>query len=425
VKNSVRGTKLKTQYPKNGPMNLRSYGSMIRSRALRSAFIFPMFSCLILGIIALSVMAEVPPLPVSNAEGKEIATLKVWEKGETEFVLLGEVRELFSGRRKLYKALIGQETTVIRGREIVLTIARPQLKVDGEEYILSNPPARISDEMAVPVEFLTEILPNVTGRKIILDRESWVLQLTSEPFVKGDGLETDSHVLPDPDQDKFRVIIDPGHGGYDSGAKSRAGLLEKELTLRIAKRMKELLAQQESVEAYLTRSRDDYLTPVQRVNSANKLRGNVYLSIHFNWSPSQRSRGFRTYVNSSQVQSGRNSGNENNTMPEIDVAVGNLLESERILLQSKQLAKDIKNSLESIGLTGEQDREVSLAFMDNLSMPGILVEVLHLSSPQDLSILSRPGFVDSVSQALIESILTFRSVMEDDGNSGTTRKSSI
>ncbi len=371
-------------------------------------FVFCVFPILSYSLLVIpNAVAYILPLRVFNAEGKELDPLKVWEIEATEYVSLGEVSALFGGIRKS-KLLIKQETVIIRGKEIILTLGQHRLKVDGEEYVLSNPPASISGETAVPVEFLTEILPNVTGKKIILDQKNRVLQLSSEPFVRGDGTETDSHLPSDSGSGKFRVIIDPGHGGYDSGAKSKDGLLEKELTLKMARKIKELLAPQKGVEVYLTRSRDDYLTPAQRVNFANKLHGHLYLSIHFNWSPSPRFSGFRTYVNNDQMQ-----------FRGVDVlsltgsAASKLSESEQFLRQSRQLAKEITDRLKSMKLAGEQNREASLALMNNLSMPGVLVELLYLSSPQDLRILSRPDFTDSVSQSLCDSILVFKSSLED------------
>lgn len=394
---------------------LKSQGSVAAIlRVLLSAFcVFPILSCLLL--MAPSAGAEVPPLRVFNAEGEEIGSLKVWEIEGAKYVLLREVSALFSGIRKS-KLLIRQETVIIRGKEIILTLGRHRLKVDGEEYVLTNPPTSMSDETVVPVEFLTEILPNITGRKIILDREEWALQLSNEPFVREDGNEVNSNVLPDLESGKFRVIIDPGHGGYDSGARSKDGLLEKELTLRIAQKMKELLAQQKGIEVYLTRSRDDYLTLEERVNRANTLRGHAYLSVHFNWSPSSRSRGFRTYVNSNRTRL-RGADVSSGTSP----AVGKLSGSAGFLPQSKQLAQEITDGLESVRLTGKQVKEVSLAFMDNLSMPGVLVEVLYLSNPQDLRMLSMPDFIDSVSQSLCDSILNFRSFREGKSGFGAAR----
>jgi N-acetylmuramoyl-L-alanine amidase len=96
-------------------------------------------------------------------------------------------------------------------------------------------------------------------------------------------------------------------------------------------------------------------------------------------------------------------------------SAGKLSEAKRFIPQSKWLARDIKERLEDIGLKGEEPKEAFLADMGNLSMSGILLEVLYLSNPQDLMIISRPDFIDSVSQALADSILAFQAFMENRG----------
>lgn len=372
-----------------------------------------MLSYLLPALIVPGVVAEPSPLRVLDAEGEEIASLEVLEIQSVKYVLLEEVKELLSGTIK-YERLIGRITVTMRGKTIVLTLGQHQLKIDDEEYVLSNPPASISDKVAVPLDFLTEILPNVIGTRINLDQsQGWTLQLSNEPFVREDELEADSQAVPEISSAAFRVIIDPGHGGYDVGAKSKDGLLlEKDLTLRIAQQMRKLLTAEEGIDVYLTRSVDNYMTTVDRVNFANKLRGHVYLSVHFNSSPSQHSSGFRIYVNSNRIRLGTGSDLEADVFSRAKPTTGEPSKGKQSLPQSKRLARAIADRLKSEGLTGEGDEEAFLAVMDSLSMPGVLVETLYLSNPQDLTILSRPDFIDSVSQVLCDSILAFRADLE-------------
>ena len=411
MKSVAQDSGLKTQ---NSRLKIKLWKSFFPVSVLRFAFwlcVFPILLCLVLVLSVPGVMAEVLPLRVFNAEGEEIASLEVLESQEVKYVLLGEVSKLFSGTRKS-EPLIGRTTVTMMGKRIVLTRGRPQVKIDGEEYVLSDPPASVSGREAIPLEFLTGILPVIIGKQIALDREDWVLQISREPFVRKDGAEVDSHVPPGSAAPGFRVIIDPGHGGYDMGARSKAGLLEKDLTFAIAQRMKTLLAARKGVDVHLTRAANTYMTTAERVNFANKLRGHIYLSIHFNWSPSPRPRGFGIYVNSNRMRLGKSSDLGADMFSRAKPAAGQLSEVKRFLPQSKRLAGEIMNRLKGMGLTGEQEKEAFLAVMDNLSMPGVLVEVLYLSNPQDLIILSRPDFIDSVSQALCDSVLALKADLE-------------
>ena len=291
--------------------------------------------------------------------------------------------------------------------------------MDGEEYVLIPPPNTIADEWAVPVDFLTGILPSLVGKQINLDREDWVLQITGEPFVEGNESKVEPCIPSETVSTGFRVIIDPGHGGYDAGARSKDGLLEKNLTLKVAQRMKEALAAEEGVDVHLTRNGDDSMTPAQRANFANRLRGHAYISIHFNSSPAQRSRGFRTYVNSSRMRLGTDSLEADmfsRAKPAADSS-----EAYLFLSQSKRLAEEIADRLRDLQLTGGRDKEAFLAVMDDLSMPGVLVEILHLSNPEDLVILSKRDFIDSVSRSLCNSIMAFRNVLVDESALRITR----
>ena len=374
-----------------------------RSNIIRSVILLS----LLMAFIASSAAPAVSPLRVFYAEGEEIASLKVLEDKGNRYVLLEEVSNLFSGTSK-YERFRGRMTVTMKGKRIVFTLGQNQLKVDDEEYTLPNPAVSISDKIAIPIDFLTEILPIVIDKQIALDREAWTLHISRESFAASDEEKVETDISPEFSSAGFRVIIDPGHGGYDVGARSKTGLIEEEkaLTLKIAQQMKMLLAAKEDVNVYLTRSVDTSITSAERVNFANKLHGHIYLSIHFNWSPSQRSRGFRVYVNSSQ------------TVPTAD----KMSEAERLLPQSKKLAKEIADRLKKAGLSGTQTKGVPLADMSNLSMPGVLVEILYLSNPQDMVILSRPDFADSVSRALCDSILTIKSILEDKISFGTMSK---
>ncbi|WP_185766466.1 N-acetylmuramoyl-L-alanine amidase [Niallia circulans] len=78
-----------------------------------------------------------------------------------------------------------------------------------------------------------------------------------------------------------KIFIDPGHGGTDSGAVGN-GLLEKDLTLKIAKKIQSLLQGYEDVEVRMSRTTDKTLSLDQRTNAANNWNADFLLSIHIN-----------------------------------------------------------------------------------------------------------------------------------------------
>jgi N-acetylmuramoyl-L-alanine amidase len=91
-------------------------------------------------------------------------------------------------------------------------------------------------------------------------------------------------------------VIDPGHGGSNLGAPGAvAGLREKHLTLTLATLVAERLREHD-IDVTLTRTNDRTLTLRQRVDTANKLAADVFVSIHANASPSRSYRGYETFV---------------------------------------------------------------------------------------------------------------------------------
>ncbi len=113
-----------------------------------------------------------------------------------------------------------------------------------------------------------------------VEPEAAVPPMTGEPPKKSAAFDT--------------VVLDPGHGGPDTGATTAGGLQEKNLTLALAQKTAALL-EKEGIKAILTRSTDAQVPLMQRTALANFNRANLFLSIHLNSSPASSARGTETY----------------------------------------------------------------------------------------------------------------------------------
>ena len=91
-----------------------------------------------------------------------------------------------------------------------------------------------------------------------------------------------------------RIVIDPGHGGHDPGAKGK-GVTEAELVLDVALRLEKLLQKLPGVEVVLTRRTDDFIPLQERTAIANREGADLFLSIHANASANAQARGVETY----------------------------------------------------------------------------------------------------------------------------------
>ena len=95
------------------------------------------------------------------------------------------------------------------------------------------------------------------------------------------------------------VVLDPGHGGKDSGAKGHQGLLEKDLTLKIALNLEREL-RKHGLDVLLTRRDDSYVSLEDRTALANQKDAALFVSIHLNAHSAKKTSGIETYFLSIQ-----------------------------------------------------------------------------------------------------------------------------
>jgi len=119
-----------------------------------------------------------------------------------------------------------------------------------------------------------------------------------------------STVLAQTNQTRKQIIvIDPGHGGKDSGAVGINGILEKEIVLKIAKQTIELneTVFKNQFEIYLTRYKDTLISLENRTKLAKILKADIFISLHCNHSDNPNARGIEVYVSNKQYKHSRES----------------------------------------------------------------------------------------------------------------------
>jgi len=108
--------------------------------------------------------------------------------------------------------------------------------------------------------------------------------------------EAQRSVESSPRHHRVRVMIDPGHGGKDSGAIGPTGLKEKDVVLAVGRLVREKLARTGEYDVRMTRDTDVFIPLEERTAMANKARAAVFVSLHINASPNRRAEGISTYV---------------------------------------------------------------------------------------------------------------------------------
>lgn len=213
------------------------------------------------------------------------------------------------------------------------------------------------------------------------------------------------------------VVLDPGHGGVDTGTASSHGLAEKEVTLDIARRLAALL-EDRGCRAVLTREEDRSLTLRERAEIANAQRADLFLSIHANWLPDRRARGFETYyLGPAQSAAAERLAAEENRSSGFALAdYRALLEglwAEARREESRRLATLVQETLvATLGSTdrGAVDRGVMTApfvVLVATEMPAVLVEVACMSNDREAHLLGSAEYRQQLAEALLESLATY------------------
>jgi N-acetylmuramoyl-L-alanine amidase len=226
------------------------------------------------------------------------------------------------------------------------------------------------------------------------------------------------------------VMIDPGHGGTNTGAFGpEVRRHEKQLTLRLAERVASYLAQWlPGGRVLLTRARDEYLTLAQRVERANQARAGLFLSLHLNASEGRDRTGFESFIlsrDASDREASRLALLENREAgrPEASrlgrdavAAILSDLRHTAAHAESAGLARAVQRALRRVRGV-ERDRGVRQAPFDVLSglrMPGVLIEAGYLDHPVEGRELAEPavreGIAAAIASAVVEHLASLRSI---------------
>ncbi len=224
-----------------------------------------------------------------------------------------------------------------------------------------------------------------------------------------------------------RIIIDPGHGGRDIGAKGfDKKYFEKQATLDIAKRVAEVLKEQDpSLEVFMTRTSDYYITLKYRCEFANRHNGDVFVSIHCNSNPKSKTTGTETYVYSPRasnrvaaVAAVRENGS-------VDY-LGSMLAD---LHQSAYKSRSSKLAEEVVGLIRNRMKQhiryiqkAPFYVLRQVDMPSILVETAFISNPKEEVKLRDPYWRDNIAKSIADGILSFRDIVESTSENKQARR---
>ncbi|VYU13689.1 N-acetylmuramoyl-L-alanine amidase [Peptoniphilus gorbachii] len=181
---------------------------------------------------------------------------------------------------------------------------------------------------------------------------------------------------------KLNIVIDPGHGGKDSGAIAVDGYTyEKDLNLLVAENLMEKLNENSEINARITRTRDEYIKLLDRASVSNDNNADLFLSIHFNSSDNSSAKGIEVLYAS-----------------EKNVKIKDTVQ--------KHFASCLQKAL--IRETGAVDRGIkntpAIIVLNKTKNVSALVELGFLSNESDLENIKDPDYIDKLARGIYNGI---------------------
>lgn len=221
-----------------------------------------------------------------------------------------------------------------------------------------------------------------------------------------------------------RIVIDPGHGGHDPGARGK-GVSEAELVLDIALRLEQLLEQQEGVDVILTRRSDEFVSLEERTAIANREAADLFLSIHANASPVAQAGGVETYFlnfantpGAAAVAARENaaSGQSMSALPDFvkAIALNNKVDESRDFASRVQYAlmqklKGANKSVRDLGV-----KQAPFVVLIGAAMPSVLTEVSFVTNEREAKLLKGSNYRQRIAEALFTAVQKYQASLTHD-----------
>ncbi|MGQ3903077.1 N-acetylmuramoyl-L-alanine amidase AmiA [Mixta calida] len=265
-------------------------------------------------------------------------------------------------------------------------------------------------------------LPPNTRRQLLLSGLALALLPTTRALAKTERASLSAARPQRPANGKKIVMLDPGHGGIDSGAVGEEGSEEKHIVLEIAHNIRQILSQHNGIEARLTRESDHFIPLAQRVEIAHQHGADLFMSIHADGFTSPSANGASVFALSNRGASSAMARYLSEKENAADKVGGIKTQSDNPLLQQVLFdlvqTDTIKNSL-TLGshilrqirpvhhLHSQHTEQAAFAVLKSPSIPSVLVETSFITNPEEERLLGTTAFRQKIAGAIADGIVSF------------------
>ena len=220
-----------------------------------------------------------------------------------------------------------------------------------------------------------------------------------------------------------KIVLDPGHGGKDSGARGKLGTREKDVVLDLARRIRQIL-EQNGIQVIMTRDSDRFISLAKRAQIANRSQSDFFISLHANASKTRSAKGFEVYyfsdpsndearavaaMENAMLKSEDNSASHS---PELEITLWDIINNEN-RTEASELARAITTSAQT--QTGVKNRGLKSArfvVLKATTMPAVLVEIGFLSNAAEEKKLRSSEYRHRLARAITKGIFDYKARYE-------------
>lgn len=213
------------------------------------------------------------------------------------------------------------------------------------------------------------------------------------------------------------IIIDPGHGGKDPGAISKAKIREKDLVLSISKKLGQALRKRTGANVFFTRSDDRFITLADRDRIANRRSCDMFLSVHANASKNPKAEGLEIYYlnKATDEASSRLAARENEGAPqkekEMEAIVSDLLQTastEESAIVAKAVQRSMKTRIQKKHKIEDIKVKTALFYvLVGAKCPSLLIETGFVTNPREGKRLKQAAFQKDFADSVADGVARY------------------
>ena len=215
------------------------------------------------------------------------------------------------------------------------------------------------------------------------------------------------------------IVVDPGHGGKEVGAIGPAGLMEKDITLQLSRRLAASLAAKTGARVILTREDDSLVSLDQRTALANEYDADLFLSVHMNAAAGKEPKGSETYFLSveasdelahraAELENASDSGSDS----DLQMILWDLAQ-QAYLDESSKFAESIQEELNrATGVANRGVKQAPFKVLVGATMPAALVEVAFISNAEEEAKLQSEAFQNTIVDAITRAVQRYKTEYE-------------